>query len=164
MVQKRKAKPGGSAPRAKKGKAVPKKAAKKKPTPKVKAGVERAQPEGTQKKKSSDAKAERQRQKVRKEALTAEIAKELIWLRTCLGTSANALAARLDGEIAHALNAFEGHALPEEKPAIPNVRAQERILAALRGVKLKPEKGRVKDLARIQELTISILCLMPSGA
>lgn len=153
-------------PRPAKGKKVSAKApaaeasaddAKKKAKPKAKQGP-------APKKKSPAAKLKAERKKLQKrEDLCAELVQEISLLRDHLATTGQTYVARMDGAIASILCAFDGHGIPGEPERLPTARVQASMLLALRNLKLKPEKGRLKDLGRIQEVADLLSRLMPQG-
>jgi hypothetical protein len=69
----------------------------------------------------------------------------------------------MDAVLAEVLGAFEGGGIPGEPARLPFMRAQIAMLQALRDLKVKPEKGRLKDLGRMGELAAFLVRLMPQG-
>jgi hypothetical protein len=122
--------------------ANPKKA---KNTPKVKS---------REKGKSTDAPA--------RHRLGRQISLELLKLRPVVKEAGTTLLARLDGDLAGLALALGGEKLHGESPARPRPSVLAAMLANIRAVKVKPKKGRVKDLWRIEALLESLLAQMPS--
>ncbi len=82
----------------------------------------------------------------RRRATPAEqLATELLAVTKALDGAVAEFGARVSGQLAEVLRATAG----AEPPAKRTVRD---MIAKVQGVKLKPEKGRVKDLARLQRL------------
>ena len=139
-----------------KPKAVPEK--KKKSTAPAESGVPaKKTPKGPGK-----AKPEKGLQK--REKLQAELVQELSQLRENLAVTALAVKGRLDAELAGVLSAFEGQGIPGEPERLPQARVQAVMVMALKDLKIKPEKGRLKDLGRIADLASRLAELMPQGS
>jgi hypothetical protein len=126
-----------SAADAKKGKTTPKMASGKKG-------------------KSADAGA-RQR-------LGRQISLELLKLRPVVKEAGTTLLDRLDGDLAGLALALSGETLHGESSLLPRPPVLSAMLANIKAVKVKPKKGRVKDLWRIEALLESLLAQMPSEA
>jgi len=90
-----------------------------------------------------------------------DVVRELAQVRGCLATSAQAFSARLDGEFARILCVLEGETMPGEPERVPSLRTQATMLMAIRQLKVKPEKGRFKDLERLADLADVLARLMP---
>lgn len=54
--------------------------------------------------------------------------------------------------------------MPEEVAVLPSTRLMAAMLAQIRALKVKPHKGRVKDLARIEALLEALSAKMPPGS
>lgn len=91
------------------------------------------------------------------------VAAELANIRTVLREVSAAIVERLDGEAAILFLYLEGEPLPGERAILPNARTLRAVLAALAQLKVKPRKGRVKDLARIEFLLTTLSDRMPPG-
>ena len=139
-----------------KPKAVPEKK-KKSPAPAEGGVPAKKGPKGPAK-----AKPEKGRQK--REKLQAELVQELAQLRQNLAVTALAVKGRLDAELAGVLSAFEGQGIPGEPERLPQARVQAIMVMALKDLKIKPEKGRLKDLGRIADLASRLAELMPQGS
>jgi hypothetical protein len=98
-----------------------------------------------------------------KNALGIELAQELRKLRPILKDIGTAVMVRLDGELAGLALALDGEAL-HEGPHLPDPFALAAMLGEVRKVKVKPRKGRVKDLGRIESLLDALNGRMPPGA
>jgi len=70
-------------------------------------------------------------------------------LRTMFSEIAEHHAANMEGKIASVIDAIEARTLPDEKI--------DGMLKALRGLTVKPEKGRRKDLSRIEKTVETLL-------
>jgi hypothetical protein len=110
---------------------------------------------------AAKAKAEKSRQK--REKLRAELVRELSQLREHLAVTAQAVQGRMDAEIAGILSAFDGAGIPGEPERLPPARIQAMMVMALKDLKIKPEKGRLKDLGRIAEAAALLAKFMPQG-
>ena len=98
-----------------------------------------------------------------KVVLGRELAQELRKLRPILKDIGTAVLDRLDGELAGLALALDGEAL-HETPRLPDPPVLAAMLGDVRKVKVKPKKGRVKDLSRIESLLDLLNARMPTGA
>lgn len=110
---------------------------------------------------ASKAKAEKNRQK--REKLRTELVRELSQLREHLAVTSQAVQRRVDAEIAGVLGAFDGQGIPGEPEKLPPARVQAMMVMALKDLRIKPEKGRLKDLGRIAEVAALLTKFMPQG-
>lgn len=101
--------------------------------------------------------------KAHRESMAAELALELNRVRSALRESSEQLVARLDGELAALGLYLNGQGVPEEKPLLPPARVLSQMLAETKALKVKPKKGRVKDLGRMEALLDSLAAKMPPG-
>lgn len=116
------------------------------------------------KSQSRGAKPAKKAPKVSREELGKQTASEILKLRALLKEVGSAVMDRLDGEAA-ALGLFlRGDVLPGEKPVLPSARAMKAMLTCFTTLKVKPKKGRVKDLDRIETLMKQLAGKMPPGA
>ncbi len=90
------------------------------------------------------------------------MAAEIGVLRGVLHETVDQYTARVDGRLAALLARLEGSEAGGDRPWVPAAGVSRALLDELRGLKLKPEKGRAKDLARIQKLVES-LAMFPEG-
>ena len=91
----------------------------------------------------------------RRRATPAEqLATELLSVKKALDGAVAEFAARVSGQLAEVLRATAG-----EKP--PAKRTVKDMIVKVQVVKLKPEKGRVKDLARMQRLAAELVGMLP---
>lgn len=97
----------------------------------------------------------------RGEELRRALAIELHTLRLQAQDAVNQYSLRINGRIAEILAAVEGEAAAGEKARRLPAKAAAAVLAELRLVKVKPHKGRAKDLVRIQELVEALAFLLP---
>ncbi len=80
-------------------------------------------------------------------ALAAEVERARLLVREV----GEAVLARLEGRAAVLHQALTGEGLPEA-PALPRAERLRHLRQAAAGLKVKPAKGRVKDLARLEAL------------
>jgi hypothetical protein len=71
-------------------------------------------------------------------------------LRLLLRDVSDAVFARLDGEAAAVLAALDGEPVPGDAPAHPSAERVRALRAVVADLKVKPRKGRVKDLGRLE--------------
>ena len=84
--------------------------------------------------------------------LRKELVSELAQLRESLASSARVFTGNLDGELARILCVLERETIPGEPERLPSARIQAAMIAALEDLRVKPKKGRLKDLERIERL------------
>lgn len=137
-------------------------AGKRKPSPKARA-TKSGKPSPPEAAPSSASKSAQKKLLKNREDLHRDLVRELGQLREHLATSSKAVASRMDAVIAEMLGAFEGGGIPGEPAKLPGARAQAAMLLALRELKVKPEKGRLKDLGRIADIAAFLARLMPHG-
>jgi hypothetical protein len=99
---------------------------------------------------------------IARQRVSRQISLELLKLRPVVKEAGTTLLARLDGDLAGLALALGGEKLHGESPALPRPPVLSAMLATIRTVKVKPKKGRVKDLWRIEALLESLLAQMPS--
>ena len=144
-----------------KEKAKPKAKLKAKPKARVKAKA-KAKAGSVPKKRAASAGPETKLKKLQKrQEMQQDLVRELAQVRASIATSTQVLATRLDAEIASVLCAFDGHGIPGEPEKLPTARVQAVMLKAIRNLRVKPEKGRLKDLARMGDLADLLSRLMP---
>jgi hypothetical protein len=85
-------------------------------------------------------------------------------LRPILKDVGNALLDRLDGELAGLSRSLAGEGLSGDPPNLPPAPILSGMLADIQALKVKPKKGRVKDLGRIEVLLESLSGRMPPEA
>jgi hypothetical protein len=85
-------------------------------------------------------------------------------LRPILKDIGSALVDRLDGELAGLARSLDGEDLHGERPVLPQPLVLIAMLADIKALKVKPKKGRVKDLGRIETLLESLSARIPPGA
>jgi len=91
------------------------------------------------------------------------VAEELQKLRPVLRDIGGVVLDRLEGQLAGLALFLDGESLPMERTPLPPSRTLAAMLADVKGLKLKPKKGRVKDLARIEALLETLTAKMPPG-
>ncbi|MGE5235841.1 MAG: hypothetical protein ACM3O7_05815 [Acidobacteriota bacterium] len=80
------------------------------------------------------------------------LALELQVLRRAVEESVEHLLDRLRGRLGSLVNGLENGATDDRRTARPREKRIAAALARVRALKLKPRKGRVKDLARVGDL------------
>ncbi len=95
-----------------------------------------------------------------KRALAETLAREVQGLRVALRETLEQYTARVDGDLAAVLARLEGDGA---SPMVPPTATSREALGRIGTTKLKPEKGRAKDLARLQKLTEDIAALIDAG-
>lgn len=101
--------------------------------------------------------------KISRQELGRQVAVELSKVRSVLKEVGSGVVDRLDGEAASLALFLDGDSLPGEKALLPSARTLTAMAAAFGGLKVKPKKGRVKDLARIELLLMVLASKMPPG-
>jgi hypothetical protein len=101
--------------------------------------------------------------KVSRQELGRQVAVELSKVRSVLREVGSGVVDRLDGEAASLALFLDGDCLPGEKALLPSARTLKAMAVAFGGLKVKPKKGRVKDLARIELLLMVLASKMPPG-
>lgn len=90
----------------------------------------------------------------RRRATPAEqLATELLSVKKELDRAVAKFGARVSGELADVLRALQG-------PEPPSKRALKEMIAKVQDVKLRPERGRIKDLLRLQALAADLVELL----
>ncbi len=93
--------------------------------------------------------------------LASELAAEIQGLRPVLKDIIEIYKSRVDGQLAGLCEVFQEAGSAEN--GLPPAKIEARMIEAVRALKVKPRKGRVKDLARIEELANKLWALMPPG-
>jgi hypothetical protein len=88
----------------------------------------------------------------RRDDLARQLVQELGGLRTTCREIVQAYELRVGAQIAALVDALSNQAAPEEQTRPPDAKRLTAALASVRGLKLKPKKGRAKDLAHLQQL------------
>jgi len=119
------------------------------------------------KKASGKARAEKKGKGIKKpsrQELGRQASQELLKLRPILKDVESTLLDRLDGELAGLARSLDGGGMPGETPVLPQAPVLTAMLADIKTLKVKPKKGRVKDLRRIEALLESLSARIPPGA
>jgi hypothetical protein len=95
------------------------------------------------------------------QALARQVSQELAKLRPILKDIGSALLDRLDGELAVLSLGLAGEAVSGDLPDLPRAPILSGMLADIQALKVKPKKGRVKDLGRLEALLESLSRRMP---
>ena len=85
-------------------------------------------------------------------------------LRPILKDIGTALLDRLDGELAVLSRGLASERGSDDLPSVPRAPTLSGMLADIQALKVKPKKGRVKDLGRIEVLLESLSRRMPPEA
>ncbi len=100
--------------------------------------------------------------KAARQKLGRAVAEELLKLRPVLKEIGTTLLDRLEGELAGlALSLDGGEGLAGETPTLPRPVVLSKMLADIQTLKVKPRKGRVKDLRRLEALLESLSARIP---
>jgi len=114
--------------------------------------------------KNPAAKKRKSVKKPSRQALSRQASQEMAKLRPILKDIGSALVDRLDGELAGLARSLGGEDLHGERPVLPQPPVLIAMLADIKALKVKPKKGRVKDLGRIETLLESLSARIPPGA
>jgi hypothetical protein len=104
------------------------------------------------------------RRKAGRREMGRELARELLKLRPLLREVSAAVQERLDGQLAGLALMLAGEDLHGDPPPLPEGRVLESLLSEVRHLKVKPRKGRVKDLARLDAFLKALAERIPPGA
>lgn len=96
--------------------------------------------------------------------LALQVSQELVKLRPLLKDIGTALLDRLDGELAGLSSALAGEGLSGEPANLPPASILSGMLTDIQAIKVKPKKGRLKDLGRIEILLEYLSGRMPPDA
>jgi len=96
-----------------------------------------------------------------KQKAAAELASEMKNLRAELKEIVKQVSLRIDGRIADTLQILEKKQAPGEPSTLPGAKTSLQLAKKLRGVKVKPDKGKLKDIAHICQLVCKIADKMP---
>jgi hypothetical protein len=97
----------------------------------------------------------------KKERLASELRVEVQALRASLDEMVEQLRIKLGGQLAQLEGVVEGTAVAGSKPVKPDLKAAATMLKEIRSLKIKPKKGRTKDLVRLADLVEDLLDLLP---
>lgn len=114
--------------------------------------------------KNPAAKKRKSVKKPSRQALSRQASQEMAKLRPILKDIGSALLDRLDGELAGLARSLGGEDLHGERPVLPQPPVLIAMLADIKALKVKPKKGRVKDLGRLETLLESLSARIPPGA
>ena len=114
--------------------------------------------------KNPAAKKRKSVKKPSRQTLGRQASQELAKLRPILKDIGSALEDRLDGELAGLARSLGGEDLHGERPVLPQPPVLIAMLADIKALKVKPKKGRVKVLGRIETLLESLSARIPPGA
>ncbi len=111
-------------------------------------------------KRSTDAKSRKQN-KQPNEKLGREVAEELLKLRPVLKEIGTHLLDRLEGDLTGLAVSLNGGGVAGHTPRLPRPSVLSEMRAAIQALKVKPKKGRVKDLRRVEALLLSLTARIP---
>ena len=114
-------------------------------------------------KDAAGSRAKRTRKASRQE-VGRQVAQELLKLRPILREVGTVLLDRLDGELAGLTLALDGQEVTGDTPILPPAPVLCRMVADITALKVKPKRGRVKDLRRIEALLQSLSARISPGA
>ena len=114
--------------------------------------------------KTPAAKKRKSVKKPSRQELGRQASQEMAKLRPILKDIGSALVDRLDGELAGLARSLGGEDLHGERPVLPQPPVLIAMLADIKALKVKPKKGRVKDLGRLEALLESLSARIPPGA
>lgn len=98
-----------------------------------------------------------------RQELGRKVAQELLKFRPILKDVGTALLDRLDGDLAGLALWLNGEGLLGDPHVLPSPSVLSAMLADISGLKVKPKKGRVKDLRRIEALLELLSARMSSA-
>ncbi|MGH7503664.1 MAG: hypothetical protein ACREL7_18205 [Longimicrobiales bacterium] len=96
----------------------------------------------------------RQARKVRgkrRQDLNQALVFELRTLRASLGRTLESIELRMGGRITELLHTIEGDPGLDQKPGLLTVKAAQTALAEIEDLRIKPKRGRLKDIRRIEQ-------------
>lgn len=96
--------------------------------------------------------------------LGRQVSQELLKLRPILKDAGTALLDRLDGDLAGLAHLLNGGSLTGDSPVLPKAPVLSAMLADIKALRLKPKKGRVKDLRRVEAMLELLSARIPPGA
>ena len=91
-----------------------------------------------------------------KQKAAAELASEIKKLRTTLKEIVKQVSLRIDSRIADTLRILEKKQAPGEPCNLPGAKTTTRMAKKLRALKIKPCKGKLKDIAHIERMVEKI--------
>lgn len=96
-----------------------------------------------------------------KQEAAAELACELKKLRTTLKEIVKQASLRIEDRIAETLQILEKKQAPGAHCALPGAKASMQLTKKLQGLKIKADKGKLKDIAHISQLVEKIADKLP---
>ena len=111
---------------------------------------------------AKDTKASKGKEKAeKKQKAAADLASELKKLRATLKEIVQQVSLGIDTRIADTLLVLEKKQTPGELNVLPRSKASLQLTKKLQGLKLKPARGKLKDIAYISRLVEKIAGKMP---
>ena len=140
-------------------------ATKAKEAARKKGGIDHPKPSRAKHGKS-EAKSKRSAAKTAEWALRREraagLAMEMERIRSLVREVGDAVTGRLEAEAAALVGRLGAAPVPEgQKPGLPSLRVLDRMADALGALKVKPPKGRIKDLVRLEALLATLAKGLP---
>jgi hypothetical protein len=99
--------------------------------------------------------------KASRQQLGRQVAQEILKLRPVLKEIGTALLDRLEGELTGVAVSLDGSGMAGDAPILPGTTVLSGMLADIKTLKLKPRKGRLKDLRRLEALLESLGARIP---
>jgi hypothetical protein len=87
----------------------------------------------------------------RRQDLNQALVFELRTLRASLARTLESIEIRLGGRITEMLHAIEGEPGLDQKPGPLTVKTAQAALAQIEALRIKPKRGRIKDIRRIEK-------------
>jgi hypothetical protein len=111
----------------------------------------------------ADAKAARaQKRDDRRRAVNQDLQMEIATLRQTLTEIIDRYRLKLDAELVQVADASGGNGALGEPPRQLSASVAASMLKQIRGLELKPQKGRAKDLQRVQALVDNLIEQLPA--
>ena len=99
----------------------------------------------------------------RRQDLNQALVLELRTLRASLAQTLESIELRLGGRITELLHGIEGDPGLDQKPRPLTVKAAQAALAEVDAIRIKPKRGRIKDIRRIDRTIQSLRELQPKS-
>jgi hypothetical protein len=147
------------------------KSAKRALTPESASPEEKGKPKGRKKKSAGStvaaeadgAKHSRKLRGKRRQDLNQALVFELRTLRASLAQTLESIELRLGGRITELLHGIEGDPGLDQKPKPLTVKAAQTALAEADAIRIKPKRGRIKDIRRIDRTIQALRELQPKA-
>lgn len=90
--------------------------------------------------------------KKKKVKISQDILAELYSLRSNLSSIIEHTTIKLNSQITKLISLFENENIPMTKSKLPSAKNINMMVKKIKNIKLKPKKGRIKDIERISKL------------